>query len=182
MYPMCWFPVEWYLILMFFSWTAFGKYVQRVLPNQSLVPQDTWSLQEDSEPWSKLWNIPTLLHFFHDRHPLASGHAWMDFIFLVKFSPDPFGSTSYLDRVPAWIWKVTQKQVGWGTWLDLPSFVRCWSKSTWKWSCATRPSEVQAPPNKLCWSKKTKVMVQPIRWKFEQWFLRLTIQWLQCWR
>ena len=71
-----------------------------------------------------------------------------------------------------------QKQVGWGTWLDLPSFVRCWSKSTWKWSCATRPSEVQAPPSKLCWSKKT-AMVQPIRWNFDvvQWFLWLTIQW-----
>ena len=174
---------------MFFSWTAFGKCVQRVLPNPSLVPQDTWSLQKNSEPWSKLWNIPTLLHFFHDRHPLAT-HGWILSSYWNSsgwmwegFNPDPFGSTSYLDRVPAWIWKVTQKQVGWGTWLDLPSFVRCWSKSTWKWSCATRPSEVQAPPNKLCWSRETKVMmVQPIWWNFEQWFLRLTIQWLQCWR
>ena len=96
----------------------------------------TASCPPDKRPLSGLWSKVGATAIKSCQRSLVDGLMWNSLLFksMIKFhSIDKFiGKWSiviveaptwmwkHLDRVLAWLWEVSQKQVGWGTWLVTP--------------------------------------------------------------
>ena len=85
-----------------------------------------WYHETDQNMWCQgcFWFLPECSQLYFEivtfccqgTHCLPREFAWLT-VPVVRTRICTKRIQVYLDRVPAWLWEVFQKQVGWGTWL-----------------------------------------------------------------